>query len=144
MAPSKAVPGPQRSSLAACAVLALLIAAPASAQNFPITPTQRAVADQVAQTGVALAELADNAPDNYTVKSGDYCYKIWTDAGMTEAQFNTCVNDETAQKAIAARVDAAIQRGVSSTPSFFIAGVKRKTKKPSTRAPSRMYPPSSG
>lgn len=50
--------------------------------------------------------------------------KVAQSAGMTEAQFNTCVNDETAQKAIAARVDAAVQRGVSSTPSFFINGKK--------------------
>lgn len=52
--------------------------------------------------------------------------KVAQSAGMTEAQFNTCVNDETSQKAIAARVDAAVQRGVSSTPSFFINGKKAK------------------
>jgi protein-disulfide isomerase len=52
--------------------------------------------------------------------------KVAQSAGMTEAQFNTCVNDEAAQKAIAARVDAAVQRGVSSTPSFFINGKKAK------------------
>ncbi len=52
--------------------------------------------------------------------------KVAQSAGMTEAQFNTCVNDETSQKAIAARVDAAVQRGVSSTPSFFINGKTAK------------------
>ena len=52
--------------------------------------------------------------------------KVAQSAGMTEAQFNACVNDETAQKAIATRVQAAVDRGVSSTPSFFINGKKMK------------------
>jgi protein-disulfide isomerase len=52
--------------------------------------------------------------------------KVAQSAGMTEAQFNACVNDETAQKAIAARVQAAQDRGISSTPSFFINGKKAK------------------
>ena len=52
--------------------------------------------------------------------------KVAQSAGMTEAQFNTCVNDEKALKAIEARVKAAQDRGVSSTPSFFINGKKAK------------------
>lgn len=52
--------------------------------------------------------------------------KVAQSAGMTETQFNACVNDETAQKAIAARVQAAQDRGISSTPSFFINGKKAK------------------
>ncbi len=44
---------------------------PAFAQNYPITSDQRATANQVAQAGVPLSELAANAPDSYLIKSGD-------------------------------------------------------------------------
>ena len=49
------------------------------AQNFPITANQRATADQVAQTGIALSELSPNAPDSYNVKRGD---TLWAISGM--------------------------------------------------------------
>lgn len=52
--------------------------------------------------------------------------KVAQSAGMTEAQFNACVNDEKALKDIEARVKAAQDRGISSTPSFFINGKKAK------------------
>ncbi len=58
------------------AAAALLGAATASAQNYPVTPTQRAVAQQTAQQGVPLSELAPNAPDEYTVKRGDTLWAI--------------------------------------------------------------------
>jgi hypothetical protein len=48
----------------------------APAQNYPVTPQQRATAQQAAQTGVPLSELAPNAPDEYTVKSGDTLWAI--------------------------------------------------------------------
>ena len=63
----------------ATAVIATLIASGASAQNFPITPGQRATADQVAQNGVPLSELAPNAPDSYTIKRGD---TLWAISGV--------------------------------------------------------------
>jgi len=56
-----------------------MAAAPAQAQNFPVTPTQRATAQQVAHAGVPLSELAPNAPDNYTVKRGD---TLWDISGL--------------------------------------------------------------
>lgn len=64
-----------------CAVLALavLAAMPSVTQAFPITPEQRSTAQQVASRGVPLSELAENAPDTYTVKRGD---TLWHISGM--------------------------------------------------------------
>ncbi len=56
--------------------VAALTSAPAGAQNFPITEGQRATANQVAQAGVPLSELAPDAPDSHTVKRGDTLWRI--------------------------------------------------------------------
>ena len=64
-----------------CAALALavLVATPSVTQAFPITPAERSTAQQVASKGVPLSELAENAPDTYTVKRGD---TLWHISGM--------------------------------------------------------------
>lgn len=60
--------------LALLALAALM--APAYATDYPITPQQRTTAQQVAQAGVPLAELAPGAPDLYTVRRGDTLWDI--------------------------------------------------------------------
>jgi len=61
-------------------------------------------------------------------KSGDVkdaLLAIGESTGMTEAQFNTCINDEAALKALNDRVQTYTTRdGIDSTPSFVINGKK--------------------
>ena len=73
-------------ALAAVSALALLAAVTAGlsplrahAQTYPVTPAQRGTAQQVAQAGVPLSELAPDAPDQHTVKRGD---TLWAIAGI--------------------------------------------------------------
>lgn len=65
------------SALAALSMAAVM--APAQAQNYPITGSQRATAQQVSERGIPLSELSPNAPDTYTVKRGD---TLWAISGM--------------------------------------------------------------
>ena len=54
----------------------LLLVGSAAADTYPVTPQQRGTAQQVAQAGVPLSELAPNAPDSHTVKRGDTLWDI--------------------------------------------------------------------
>ena len=56
-----------------------LAGSPASAQTYPVTAAQKATANQVAQKGVALADLVPDAPERYTIKAGD---TLWGISGM--------------------------------------------------------------
>jgi hypothetical protein len=63
-------------SIAAALTVASLPGAATAAGNFPITEQQRSTAQKVADAGVALSELVDNAPDSYAVKRGDTLWDI--------------------------------------------------------------------
>ncbi len=64
----------------AAACVSMTAAGTALAQSatsrYPITTEQRTTADQVAQAGVPLAALAPDAPELYTVKSGDTLWDL--------------------------------------------------------------------
>jgi len=61
---------------ALAAVASTLVTTSGWAQNFPISAAQKQTAKEVAQKGVPLSELAANAPERYTIKSGDTLWAI--------------------------------------------------------------------
>ncbi len=76
---NRPAPRPRRAALIAptVAFLATVLASASTvAVNYPITAEQRSTAQKVAQGGVALADLAPNAPDTYTVKPRDTLWDI--------------------------------------------------------------------
>jgi hypothetical protein len=66
----------RRLSLWVGATLVAGASMPALAVNYPVTDQMRGTANQVAQAGVPLSELAPNAPDSHTVARGDTLWDI--------------------------------------------------------------------
>lgn len=66
----------RRLSLWVGATLMAAAATPVLAVNYPVTDEMRSTANQVAQAGVPLSELAPNAPDSHTVVRGDTLWDI--------------------------------------------------------------------
>ena len=64
--------------LGLCGMLSLLspFAWGQKTPRFPITPEQTATAQRVSQAGVALEDLAPDAPERYVVKAGDTLWAI--------------------------------------------------------------------
>jgi nucleoid-associated protein YgaU len=57
-------------------IASIFTSSPAAAQTLSVTAAQKDTAKQVASKGIALADLAANAPERYTVKSGDTLWAI--------------------------------------------------------------------
>lgn len=66
----------QKTALGALAVIAAFTCTPTFAQKYPITDAQRSTAQQVAEKGIPVSELAPNAPDIYVVQRGDTLWDI--------------------------------------------------------------------
>ncbi|WP_119156745.1 LysM peptidoglycan-binding domain-containing protein [Caldimonas tepidiphila] len=61
------------------ALVSLIGVGAAGATGFPVTVAQRTTAQQVAQAGVPLEDIAPNAPDSHVVRPGD---TLWHISGM--------------------------------------------------------------
>ena len=54
----------------------LIATAALAAPSLTVTPDQKAIADQVAQSGVAVSALASDAPERYSVQPGDTLWAV--------------------------------------------------------------------
>jgi len=120
--------------------------AQSNAPNLPITPQQRATAQQVAQAGVPLSELAPNAPDSHTVQRGDTLWGIsslflkspwrWPELwGMNLDQIRNPHLIYPGQMLVLEKVDGRARLRMGQTPT---SGVPENTVKLSPRVRSEL------
>lgn len=64
---------------AVCGITPVWAQTPQALAAAPVTAAQNATAEQAAEQGIALVELAPNAPEHYVVKRGD---TLWGIAGV--------------------------------------------------------------
>jgi protein-disulfide isomerase len=96
--------------------------------------------NQVAAAGWLLADCAPDdrylsviraiyASQEEMAQGGDIrgiLQRIAAQAGLNQQQFEQCVTNEEAALALNERVEAAVERGVTGTPTFFINGKKHE------------------
>lgn len=141
-----------------------LLAMPVWSQKYPVTPAQTATAQQVAQAGVPLSELAPNAPDSYVVKSGDTLWAIssvfllspwrWPELwGMNMEEIRNphliypgqgLVLDKTSGRAILRNARAATPGGPASTGSTGSTGDDESGIQTIRLSPRTRYEPAGG
>jgi len=155
--PFRAAPLSSLAQPAARAAIALSLLAVASVQaagDYPITAEQRSTANQVAQAGVPLSELAPDAPDTYTVKRGDTLWDIskiflrspwrWPELwGMNKAEIANPHLIYPGQVLMLVRRDgrAQLQLATAQTPGGDAGVVKLSPSVRSSRADDSAIPP---
>ena len=91
-----------------------------------------AVVDQIYRSLESMAQTNDYRGGLLRVAQG---------AGMTEAQFNACVNDEKALEALNQRVERwSTQEKISATPTFVIGDTKIEGEAPIERIDAALAP----
>jgi protein-disulfide isomerase len=74
-------------------------------------------------------EMDQGGPPEQYVNARPVLLNIAQSVGLSEEQFNKCVQDAPGIKALNDENDAALKAGVEATPTFFVNGKKMELKK---------------